>query len=173
MNTKTLLFLGLSLAQCFSLATSQAADNTAINVTANIVASPCTISTSELNIDLGDIQATKLEAPGSTSDWSPVSKILLTNCPASTTSVIAHFGGGGAATNGDVNGYQNLGMDKSISVELADDSPTPYYLSQGKELTTNVVNHSAEFDVKARLYSSGNSTPGQVGSTVQVVFYFK
>lgn len=149
-----------------------AADTTIITVTANIVASPCTVSTSNLNIDLGDIQASALEAAGSTTPWSPVNSILLTDCPISTRSVIARFQGTPAA-NGDSDGYKNEGTDANVSVQLADNAATPKILSTGKTESLNVVNKAAQVDVKARLYSSGMAAPGAVKSTINVEFEYK
>lgn len=151
---------------------SQAADNTVINITANIVASPCTISTSNLNIDLGDIQASTLEIAGSTTPWSAVNTIYLTNCPAATKSVIARFSGT-VATNGDSDGYKNDGADPMISVQLADNASTPKILSNGKTETEFVADGAAKVDLKARLYASGAVSPGAVRSTINVSFEFK
>lgn len=151
---------------------AQAANTTIITVTANIVASPCTVSTETLNIDLGDIQASALEAAGSTTPWSPVNSILLTNCPVGTNSVIARFQGT-PATNGDSDGYKNEGAAPTISVQLADNAATPKMLSTGKTESLNVVNKAAQVDVKARLYSSGVAAPGAVKATINVEFEYK
>lgn len=155
-----------------SAGTAQAANTTVITVIANIVASPCTVSTETLNIDLGDIQASALGATGSTTSWSPVNSIFLTNCPVGTNSVIARFQGT-PATNGDSDGYKNEGTAPTISVQLADNAATPKMLSTGKTESLNVVNKAAQVDVKARLYSSGVAAPGAVKATINVEFEYK
>ncbi len=155
-----------------STGTAQAANTTIITVIANIVASPCTVSTETLNIDLGDIQASALEAAGSTTPWSPVNSILLTNCPVGTNSIIARFQGT-PATNGDSDGYKNEGAAPTISVQLADNESTPKMLSTGKTESLNIVNKAAQVDVKARLYSSGVAAPGAVKATINVEFEYK
>ena len=70
------------------------ADSVSVGVTGNIVASPCIFNggNSNLNVNLGDIQATNMVTPGSSSD--PVAfNLLFTNCPAGTRSVTASFTG--------------------------------------------------------------------------------
>lgn len=164
----------LALVSAGFTASAMAADTTVINITANIVASPCVVNTTQLNIDLKDIQASTLATAGATSGWSDPQKISLINCPATTSSVIATFTGD-PATNGDTNGYANegTGNDSSISVQLADDNATPNYLSNGKTSEVAVVNNAADFTVKARLYTSGSAKPGLVASHVNVGFEYK
>lgn len=155
------------------VATSYAADTAVITVTANVVASACTIGT-PAPIDLGTIPATSLETAGATSSWSSVqSSISLSNCPAGTTSVEATFTGT-PATNGDTNGYKNEGSgSQNISVQLADDAATPNMYSNGIKATQAVANKAAQFNLKARLYTNGVATPGAVKATITANLAFK
>lgn len=57
MKSKHIYSIFMLVLPCLYNMSANAVDDTTINITANIVASPCTISTSNLNIDLGDIQA--------------------------------------------------------------------------------------------------------------------
>lgn len=174
MKSKHIYSIFMLVLPCIYNISAIAADDTTINITANIVASPCTISTSNLNIDLGDIQANTLESAGATSPWSPVNTIHLTNCPISTTSVVATFTGT-PAVNGDANGYKNVGAggDNLISVELADDSSTPNFYSNNKTASKTIANNAADINLRARLYTNGAATPGAVASTINVNFEFK
>jgi minor fimbrial subunit len=147
-----------------------AVDFTKINITATVVASPCTVATTSLDIPLGNIQASSL---GTAQPWSQPKPIQLTNCPASTTGVRATFSGT-PASNGDTNGYKNEGADAGISVQLSDGAATPNYYSNGKSTDyATVANHAVAFNIAARLYSSGSPQPGPVSSTVNVTFEYK
>ena len=62
------------------------ADSVNIGVTGNIVASPCLFNNGNTNLDinLGNIQASNMVTPGSSSD--PVTfDLLFTQCPVGTT----------------------------------------------------------------------------------------
>ncbi|MCL6720426.1 type 1 fimbrial protein [Klebsiella sp. T2.Ur] len=76
---------------CFSLSMlAHAADPVTLNITGNIIASPCQISSDSITkaIDLGqNIQASSLQAAGASSTWVPFT-INLTSCPAGTTKAI-------------------------------------------------------------------------------------
>lgn len=170
MKNPLLLLLPLWLSVA---ASATAADNTIISIKATIVASPCTVSTQTMSIDLGDIQASTLDAAGKTSPWSPVQFIQLTNCPASTSSVQATFSGS-PATNGDTNGYINTAGNTNISIQLADDSETINYLSNGKITADLPVSAgTVNVPVRARLYTSTATQPGNVYTSINVTFTYK
>lgn len=147
-----------------------AADSTVINIKANIVSSPCIVATDTLNIDLGDIQSVVLAKGGDVSPWSAVQNIQLTNCPAGTSTVTATFNG----TPGvNVVSYKNTGTAKDVGVELADDSSTINYLSNGTTKAVTVASGSANIPVRARLQSDGVATVGTVLASVNVTFEYK
>lgn len=168
-----LMLTAVLMSSCFPLTLAQAADSTEITVKANIVASPCTVDTTQLDIDLGDIQADTLAVAGATSPWSSLSQIHLSHCPATTQGVQATFSGT-PATNGDTNGYQNTGAggDSSISVQLM--GANSDYLSNGHKTGFMLVtNNSVDFPVQARLYTSAAAKPGAVAATVTVTFEYE
>lgn len=84
----TLLLLALLSGKAFT------ADSVNIGVTGNIVASPCIFNggSNSLDVNLGNIQATNMATPGSTSDPVPFS-LLFTQCPTGTKSVTVSFTG--------------------------------------------------------------------------------
>lgn len=167
------ILLTALLVACGISQVATAADTSIITITANVTASPCTVNTTNLALEIGPVQASTLATAGATSGWSPTKTISLTNCPAGTSSVQATFSGT-PASNGDTNGYANTGVDKSISVQLADDAGTINYLSNGKSTAdTPVVNNAVDFKVRARLYTSGAAQPSDVSSTVNVSFTYK
>jgi minor fimbrial subunit len=79
MQHKTFLLLTLLCWNAFS------ADSVNVSVTGNIVASPCVFNggNSNLDVNLGNIQATNMVTPGSSSDPVPFS-LLFTRCPSGT-----------------------------------------------------------------------------------------
>ena len=82
------------LMACATALPALSADNVDIKVTGRIIAAPCVFNggNSNMNIDLGNIQATNMFTPGSSSD--PVSfNLLFTRCPPGTLSVTTRFSG--------------------------------------------------------------------------------
>lgn len=72
---------GYVLAAILALAsaTIQAADVT-ITVNGKVVAKPCTVSTTNATVDLGDLYSFSLMSAGAASAWHDVA-LELTNCP--------------------------------------------------------------------------------------------
>jgi minor fimbrial subunit len=171
MMTNKLSLISCALLIAAGVVTSAwAADSTVINIKANIVASPCTVATDKLDIDLGDIQSVVLAKAEDASPWSAVQNIQLTNCPAGTSTVTATFNG----TPG-VNfvSYKNTGTANNVGIELADDNSTINYLSNGTTKAVTVASGSANIPVRARLQSDGAATVGTVLASVNVTFEYK
>lgn len=84
---------GYLLAAMLALAsaTIQAADVT-ITVNGKVVAKPCTVSTTNATVDLGDLYSFSLMSAGAASAWHDVA-LELTNCPVGTSRVTASFSG--------------------------------------------------------------------------------
>lgn len=76
---------GYVLAAILALAsaTIQAADVT-ITVNGKVVAKPCTVSTTNATVDLGDLYSFSLMSAGAASAWHDVA-LELTNCPVGTS----------------------------------------------------------------------------------------
>lgn len=144
-----------------------------INVTGNIVASPCQIDASNMtqNINLGDdLQASDLNSPGSTTTWKNF-YIHVTNCPAGTTSVVATFHG--APDDQQPEYYKNNGTAKNIVVQL-DTQGGGYVLKDGFTLQRDIKNGSADYDIAARGYSKdGGVTPGTLSASITVDIVYK
>lgn len=86
-------YVGWLLASVLTAASSglQAADIT-ITVNGKVVAKPCTVSTTNAAVDLGDLYTFSLVTAGSASAWHSTA-LELTNCPIGTSRVIATFSG--------------------------------------------------------------------------------
>lgn len=167
--------IALGVQALFCQSSFAANPGSSINITANVVASPCTISTASqtLSIPLGDIQASVLAAAGSASPWSPNYSITLTGCPSTTTKVDATFTG--TADTADTNGYKNAaaGGSAAVATELAKSDGT--FLKNGTSFgDATVTSGAATFIVKARLFSkAGTVAPGAVSSAITANFTYK
>ena len=69
----------------------QAADVT-ITVNGKVVAKPCTVSTTNATVELGDLYTFSLVSAGAASAWHSVA-LDLSNCPIGTSRVVATFSG--------------------------------------------------------------------------------
>lgn len=144
-----------------------AADNVAINITGNVVASPCVMSTSStLTLDLGqNIQATTLNKAGATSSWAYVD-MKFNTCPAGTTKVTLTFSGTPDATNPD-DLYANTGGDaKDVAIQFQGNSSE--LLGNGKTYSGPVdANHAVSFRLWGRAYAKTDSVmPGTISTSI-------
>lgn len=108
------------LMACVTALPALSADNVDIKVTGRIIAAPCVFNggNSNMNIDLGNIQATNMFTPGSSSD--PVSfNLLFTSCPPGTLSVTTRFSGTPDPEAG-MNYYQNSGTATRVAIAMSD-----------------------------------------------------
>jgi minor fimbrial subunit len=147
---------------------SMAADTVNINVTGNIIASPCIINggSANLNVDLGSaIQATVLSSAGSTS--SPVSFTLpITACPVGTSTVLVTFSGTPDPVAG-ANYYKSTGTATNVAVGLYQTS-NGNLLGNGASVTQTVLgDRTASLAMQAKAYSAtGSAMPGTINSVI-------
>lgn len=159
------LFFGASMVM--------AADTSTINITGNVIATPCTVdaANSVMNIKFDGIQATTLATAGSFSPWESFA-ITLSNCPASTTKVSAVFSG--TADTLDATRYKNTGTASNMSVELQSSDGVNLGNSKNTNVTVNSSNKQAVFSLQTRVYSAaGNVMPGTINSTVLATFTYQ
>lgn len=155
--------------------TSYASDPVMLNITGNIVASPCEVSTDSKNmtIDLGDgvdLQTSMLNAAGSASHWVNFS-VSLENCPPGTSSVTATFHGTADSADPD-SLYTNTGTATNVAVQLQGNASEPY--GNGKTSTLNIpLEGKPTWSLQARAYSkNGGVTPGSIVSVVTMTFTY-
>lgn len=156
-----------------------AADST-VNVTGNVVATPCEVDGSAKNttVDFGNIPAATLTKPG---DWTPtkVSSITLANCPATTTSVVATYTG--TADKNNPIDFASSGVAKNISIEMKSGTAGGSVLSNGstQTVTVDAASHTATLPFRVWVGNSSPTatpaaaTPGSIIGTVQVAFSYK
>lgn len=148
---------------------------TQVNISGVVVASPCSVDTtnSDLNVNLGtNIQATSLATAGNTSTPVPF-KLVVKDCPTTTTKVTASFSGTpDAAAGGRYATTSGTGMADNVAVEVARDV-SPYTLQNpGSTLDMTVVGTTATFLLRASAYAKGTVTPGNIASVMSVDFTY-
>ncbi|MGF6193302.1 fimbrial protein, partial [Serratia sp. 2723] len=138
---------------------------------------PCTVDAvgGDVNVDLGEIKAHTLTA-GTGSDWESFS-LDLSDCPVSTTNVIATFTGTAADESADL--YKNAAANPAgaVQIEMVDGSSgANRRLGSGSDMTV-LVDHAtnkATFPLKARAFSTnGGATPGGIEGVVQVALTYQ
>lgn len=169
--TMTALFIASGLAH-FALA-----DPVTLNITGNVVASPCEVSADSENmtIDLGsgkDLQTSDLNAAGSSSAWVPIT-VSLENCPAGTSSVTATFHGTSDAADANTL-YTNTGTATNVAVQLEGKAGEAY--GNGKTSTITIADATGgkpTWDLQTRAFSkSGGVTPGTISAVITMSFAY-
>lgn len=157
--------LALALA-AFSSA-SWAADVT-ITVNGKVVAKPCTVSTTNADVELGDLYTFSLLAAGSTSAWHSVA-LDLSNCPIGTSRVTASFSGMADATGY----YQNQGTARNIQLELQDNGGKTLNTGATTTVTVDETSQSARFPLQVRALSvNGGATQGTIQAVINVTYTY-
>ncbi|MCF8581543.1 type 1 fimbrial protein [Enterobacter ludwigii] len=172
MNKIKIAMLGTLMVGC-ALSVANAADPVTLNITGNVVASPCQVSSDSVtkSVDLGqNIQASTLQTAGSSTAWVPFT-VNLSSCPAGTTVAVMTMHG-----NPDINSpadmYLSTGTANNVSVQLQSQSGTQ--LGDGKTISGNVVSGAVTYNLQARAYSrTGNVTPGSISTVVTATFIYQ
>ncbi len=161
--------IGWLLAAALSVFCSapRAADVT-ITVNGKVVAKPCTVSTVNATVELGDLYTFSLTAAGSSSSWHTVG-LDLSNCPVGTSRVTASFSG----TSDSTGYYKNQGTAGNIQLELQDNSGNT--LNTGATTTVQVdeASQSAHFPLQVRALSvNGGATQGTIQAVINVTYTY-
>ncbi|CAI2100105.1 S-fimbrial adhesin protein SfaS precursor [Serratia fonticola] len=148
---------------------------TQVNITGVVVASPCTVDTtnSDLNVNLGtNIQATSLSTAGNTSTPVPF-KLVVKDCPTTTSKVTASFSGTtDAAAGGRYATTSGTGMAGNVAVEVKQDAAPNALQNPGSTMDMTVVGNSATFALRASAYAKGAVTPGNIAAVMSVDFTY-
>lgn len=145
--------------------TIQAADVT-ITVNGRVVAKPCTISTTNATVDLGNLYTFSLASAGASSAWHNV-VLELSNCPVGTSRVTATFSGTADSTGY----YANQGTAGNIQLELQDDVGTTLNNGKNKSISVDDSTLSANFPLQIRaLTVNGGATQGTIQAVINVTY---
>ncbi|MBE0128463.1 fimbrial protein [Citrobacter amalonaticus] len=145
----------------------QAADVT-ITVNGKVVAKPCTVSTTNATVELGDLYTFSLVTAGSSSAWHTVA-LELSNCPVGTSRVTASFSGTADSTGY----YKNQGTAGNIQLELQDDSGNRLNTGATKSVVVDDASQSARFPLQVRALSvNGGATQGTIQAVINVTYTY-
>ncbi|MDE5204346.1 fimbrial protein [Citrobacter amalonaticus] len=145
----------------------QAADVT-ITVNGKVVAKPCTVSTTNATVELGDLYTFSLVSAGSSSAWHTVA-LELSNCPVGTSRVTASFSGTADSTGY----YKNQGTAGNIQLELQDDSGNRLNTGATKSVVVDDASQSARFPLQVRALSvNGGATQGTIQAVINVTYTY-
>lgn len=150
-----------------------AADPVTLNITGNIIASPCQVSSDSVvkNIDLGqNIQASNLQTAGSSTAWTNFD-INLVSCPLGTVKAVMTMHGTADTINPN-DMYKNSGGATNIAVQLQSSGGAP--LGDGKSISGAVVSNAVTYKLRTRAFSqNGGVTPGTIISVVTATFVYQ
>ncbi|MGL5384396.1 MAG: fimbrial protein [Serratia sp. (in: enterobacteria)] len=169
MNMFTKGMIAVLVAGSCSLA-AHAADTT-ITINGKVVAAACTVANGgSQTVTMPDDLASGLTTLGDTGTGKSFD-VLLTNCPAGTTSVTAAFSGTADATTASK--YANAGTATKVAVQLQNRSGTVADKGNGSTMTVDVdASKNATFDLFAKPYSNGGTTPGTITTVVLMNFTY-
>lgn len=150
-----------------------AADPVTLNITGNVVASPCEVSGDSVNksIDLGqNIQASSLQTAGSSTGWVNFTVDVI-NCPAGTTrSIMTMHGTADASNPADM--YQSTGTAKNVAVQLQGQAGE--VMGNGKTMTGTIASGKYAYKLRARAFTqNGSVLPGTISSVVTATFTYQ
>lgn len=150
-----------------------AADSVNVSVTGNIVASPCVFNggNTSLDVNLGNIQASNMATPGSTSDPVPFS-LLFTQCPAGTRSVTVSFTGNPDPIAG-ADYYMNSGSATNVAIAMRE-AATGTLKGTGTGITQIIqADRTATMAMQASVKSiTGGATPGSISAVVVMTMQY-
>ena len=143
------------------------AEDVTITVTGRVIARPCTISTKNVDVSLGDIRTETLARRGSVTPWQALT-LNLTDCPDGTNQVSATFTG-----TSDVTGYyfRNAGTSYNVALQLATDKSVNI-LNGGKlvfKVSENDQSVTIPLQVRA-ISTSGTATQGTIQAVINVTY---
>jgi len=149
------------------------ADSVTVGVTGNIVASPCIFNggNTQLDINLGNIEATNMATPGSSSDPVPFT-LSFTQCPVGTRSVMVSFTGTPDPVAG-ADYYMNSGSATNVAVAMRE-AATGTLKGTGSSITQNIAaDRTATMAMQAAVKSvSGGATPGSISAVVVMTMQY-
>ncbi|WP_426448837.1 fimbrial protein [Siccibacter colletis] len=145
-----------------------------INVSARLVARPCTVDTDTVNktVALGQSRASEMKTAGAGGEWTDF-ELLLTKCPAATVGATVTFSG--TPDDDDATAFKNSADATGIALRLASrDRATTYQNESTMTQTIDTATHTATFPLSARMFSpKGNPTSGQFAAAVNVSFTYQ
>ncbi|HCE3892672.1 fimbrial protein [Klebsiella pneumoniae] len=148
--------MGWLLAGLLTASASLRAADVTLTVNGKVVARPCTVSTVNATVELGDLYTFSLIGAGSASAWHSVA-LDLSNCPVGTSRVKATFSG----TAGN------------IQLELQNEDGTTLNNGSSQSVQVDEASQSARFPLQVRALSvNGGATQGTIQAVINVTYTY-
>ncbi|MHA9666595.1 type 1 fimbrial minor subunit FimG [Klebsiella pneumoniae] len=148
--------VGWLLAGLLTASASLRAADVTLTVNGKVVARPCTVSTVNATVELGDLYTFSLIGAGSASAWHSVA-LDLSNCPVGTSRVKATFSG----TAGN------------IQLELQNEDGTTLNNGSSQSVQVDEASQSARFPLQVRALSvNGGATQGTIQAVINVTYTY-
>ncbi|MFS7241163.1 fimbrial protein [Serratia proteamaculans] len=159
----SLLFPGLLM--------SHAAMAVTVNITGNVLASPCTVETANsVDLVLPDVDMATLAVSG-TSTTGQSFDLTLKDCPTSTTKVTATYNGTVSPLVDD--SFSNTGTATQVAIWLKDSADTTIKPNTTRTVSINSTTKKATFTQSVRMYSKGKAQAGTVIGNIVVGFTYQ
>ncbi|MFO6296912.1 fimbrial protein [Rahnella selenatireducens] len=171
MANKYIVSLCLSLLSA-STSPVYALSDASLNISANIVASPCIVNNSTIDgkVALGRFFTNQLRNPGDATQWVSFS-LELNSCPQQTTKVVVDFKGEPYPTRENL--FSNSGGSTQVAIEVADVQGGAISNESTREIKVDAL-HNAILPLKSRMVTpEGNATSGSVSGTIEVSFAYQ
>ncbi|STV13361.1 fimbrial protein FimG [Klebsiella pneumoniae subsp. ozaenae] len=147
---------GWLLAGLLTASASLRAADVTLTVNGKVVARPCTVSTVNATVELGDLYTFSLLGAGSASAWHSVA-LDLSNCPLGTSRVKVTFSG----TAGN------------IQLELQNEDGTTLNNGSSQSVQVDEASQSARFPLQVRALSvNGGATQGTIQAVINVTYTY-
>ena len=148
--------VGWLLAGLLTASASLRAADVTLTVNGKVVARPCTVSTVNATVELGDLYTFSLIGAGSASAWHSVA-LDLSNCPVGTSRAKATFSG----TAGN------------IQLELQNEDGTTLNNGSSQSVQVDEASQSARFPLQVRALSvNGGATQGTIQAVINVTYTY-
>jgi len=147
-------------------------EGTALNISASIVASPCTLSEDTVhgNVSLGSFYTNELSNRGDATGWVPFA-LKLMECPVTTTAVSVVFTGESDESNPDF--FKNMGSSSHVAIEIKDTAGSIVRNGASRTMTVS-PSHDAVLDLQSRMVTpQGGATAGSVTGLVELSFSYQ
>ncbi|HEX4503371.1 MAG TPA: fimbrial protein [Scandinavium sp.] len=141
-----------------------------INVSGNVIASPCTVDTGTVTklVELGTVNKQDLPNAGDGGVWSDFD-LLVSNCPTGTSKVTAIFTG--TPDIEDSTAWKNSGTSSNVALRLSSrDHNTVYSNSSTMLVNVDSTTHKTTFPLSARIFTpKGNVVAGTFASVMKTL----
>lgn len=156
------LSAGIMMAASFT-----ASADTAMSVSGNVVAIPCTVDADTVNklVEFSPLQQSDLVNAGTGGEWRDFS-LLIKNCPTGINKVTVKYTGN--ADLWDSSAWKNMGSAANVALRLTNANHSLNYSNGNiQQISVDTSTRSAEFPLSAKIFTPrGNAKAGTFAAVV-------